>query len=327
MNCLVTGATGFIGGFLTKKLLHSGHEVRILRRKNSDLSELQDLPLKQAIGDITNLESLCLAVEGVHCVFHLAGKIAYSKRERASMEAINVQGTKNVLQACREKGIQKLVHISSVVAVGSGFNQEALLNEKSPYNMKKFDLGYFETKKAAEDLVIKECRDRDFDAVIVNPSVVYGPGDVRKSSRKLPLKIAKGEFPFYSMGGISVAYVEDVVEGICQAWKKGRKGERYILGGENLKLKEVFDLIATETGVHPPRFCLPSSWLFFLGAFGDFIEKTGRHFFVNSELAKVVTLFHWFDSSKAKRELGFQSRSAKHAISMSVKWMKEQNLL
>lgn len=327
MECLVTGATGFIGGFLTKKLLHQKHKVKILRRKNSDISELKKLPIEHCIGDITDLESLRNALTGVHSVFHLAGKISYSKLERTSMENINVQGTENILQACKEKKIQRLVHVSSVAAVGSGLKQDEILNENSAYNTAAFQLGYSETKKAGEDRVIQESKKGNIDAVIVNPSVVYGPSDVRKSSRQVPLKIARGKFLFYTQGGISLAYIEDVVEGLYQAWKKGRTAERYILGGENVTLKATFQMIAKEAHVPPPRIYLPPTLLRMLGLWGDVLEKKGLKCFVNSEQARVVTLFHWFDSSKAKKELGFESRPAKYAISQSVKWMREKGLL
>ena len=327
MEFLITGGTGFIGSWLIKRLLASGYRLRVLRRKKSDLTEIKDLPLDHFIGDITDLESVKKAARGVHSVFHLAGKIAFSKSERDSMKRINVEGTRNVIQAVLSEKVQKLVHVSSVVAVGAGFNEHQILNEDSTYNMSAFNLGYFETKKEAEDLVLEAVKRESLQAVILNPSVVYGPGDVRKSSRKIPLKVAQGKFPFYSPGGFSLVYVEDVVEGIYRAWEKGRIGERYILGGENLKIKRIFELIAKEAQTSPPRFPIPQALLFLLGKCGDFFENFGLRFFLDSEQAKVSSLFHWFDSLKAKKELEFQPKPAKFAISKSVKWMRDQGLL
>lgn len=327
MKLLVTGATGFIGSWVTKKLSSLGHSVRILRRKESDTSEIEDLSIEHCIGDILDFESLNQAMKGVDSVFHLAGKIAYSRKERASMQNINVKGTKNVITACQFQNIRKLLHVSSVVTIGASFEGKEILNENSPYNLKNVHFSYSETKKEAEDLVLEAVKKNTLNAIVVNPGVVYGPGDVRKSSRKVPLKVARGEFPFYAPGGLSIAYIEDVVDGILKAWENGKKGERYILAGENLKIKKVFELISKESGVSPPRWLIPSFILKPLSFTGDLMEKVNLKYFVNSEQALVSSLFHWFDSSKAKKELGYQSRSADYAIAQSVKWMKDQNLL
>lgn len=327
MKVLVTGANGFLGSWLTRALVQQGHEVYALVRAQSDLSELDGVDCNYVFGDVTDLESLYKSFSGIDTVFHLAGLIAYKKSDRGRMEKVNVFGTENVIEACLTKGVRKLVYVSSVVAVGAGFNRTQVLNEDSPYNVSKLDLGYFETKHAAEKLVVEAFKNKGLDCVIVNPSTIYGEGDAKKGSRKTQLKVAQGKFKFYTSGGVSVVAVEDVVSAIISAWTKGRSGERYILAGDNITIKELFQYIAEEAGVPAPTKKIPRAVIFTLGRVGDLMESIGMKGSLSTENAWTATMFHWFDNSKAKKELGFNPRPAREAIRSSVKWMKENGLL
>lgn len=324
---LVTGANGFLGSWVVRRLLEEGHQVYSLVRKTSDLSELQGVPTEYLYGDVTDLHSLLASFEGIDTVFHLAGLIAYKRSERAMMEKVNVEGTSNVIEAVRARNVRKLVHLSSVVAVGAGFSPNQVLNEDSPFNVSHLDLGYFETKRKAEALVKEACNKNRLDAVILNPSTIYGPGDARKGSRKTQLKVAQGKFKYYTSGGVNVVAIQDAVDGIISAWKQGRTGERYILAGENLLIKDLFAMIAQEAGQKPPQKLLPSPVLHTLGIAGDFLSVLGFKSPISQENAWTSTLYHWFDSSKAQRELNFKPRPAQEAISQSVQWIKDNGLL
>ena len=324
---LVTGANGFLGSWLLKRLIAENHTCVVLHRKTSDLSEIAGLSFESKLGDVLDYESLKSAVFDCDTVFHLAGLIAYRRSERPMMDKVNVQGTVNVLRACKEQGIRRLVHVSSVVAVGASFDGRVPLNERSNYNLSHLDLGYFETKLKAEICVMNAARDQGLDAVIVNPSTIYGPGDARKGTRRTQLKVAQGRFPFYASGGVNVVDVRDVVDGIVAAWSFGKKGERYILCGENITILQLFRWIATEAGVKPPWILVPRWILQLVGGFGDFLEKFGLRGPMSRENAWTFTLYHWFDSSKARRELGFKPRPAAEAVRQSVHWMKEVGLL
>ncbi len=324
---LVTGANGFLGSWVVRRLAQEGHQVFSLVRKTSDLSELEGAKTEYLYGDVTDLKSLMVAFQGMDAVFHLAGLIAYKKSDRAQMEKVNVQGTANVIEACLATKVPRLVHLSSVVAVGAGFNASQVLNENSEYNIAHLDLGYFETKRQAELLVLDAVKNKGLNAVILNPATIYGPGDARKGSRKTQLKVAQGKFKYYTSGGVNVVSVEDTVDGIISAWKKGRTGERYILAGENLLIKDLFAMIAKEAGQPPPQKLLPSWVLHGLGIFGDLMSSLGFKSPISRENAWTSTMFHWFDSSKAQRELDFKPRPAQIAISQSVKWIKENGLL
>ncbi|MBX9767782.1 MAG: NAD-dependent epimerase/dehydratase family protein, partial [Bdellovibrionales bacterium] len=173
---LITGANGFLGSWLLKKLIEEGHDCLVLHRATSDLSEIDGLPYKSRVGDILDYNSLKAAAEGCDTIFHLAGLIAYRRVDRPMMDKVNVQGTVNVVRACKEMGVRRLVHVSSVVALGASFDGRLPLNEKSQFNLAHLNLGYFETKRKAEVCVLNAAHDQGLDAVVVNPSTIYGPG-------------------------------------------------------------------------------------------------------------------------------------------------------
>jgi dihydroflavonol-4-reductase len=223
--------------------------------------------------------------------------------------------------------VRKLVYLSSVVAVGAGYTPDQVMTEASEYNIHDLDLGYFETKHEAEKIVKKACDRGEIDAVMLNPSTIYGAGDAKKGSRKMQIKVAQGKLKFYTSGGVNVVAAEDVVAGIISAWKKGRTGERYILCGENMLIKDLFKMIAEEAGVKPPDKLMPDSVLHIVGAIGDTMEKVGLKGPLSRENAYTATMYHWFDCAKAKQELDFNPRPAREAIHNSVQWMRDHGLL
>jgi dihydroflavonol-4-reductase len=326
MRVLITGGTGFVGSWLVKRLVEEGMQVRLLHRPNSSLAEVEGFRFESAHGDVTDLDSVVDACTDIDTVFHLAGVVGYAPSLRGLMDKVNVGGTANVVEACRRKRVRRLVHMSSVVAIGASFKPQ-LLHENSPYMIGNLDLGYFETKRLAEEKVREAARRGEVDAVMVNPSTVYGPGDAKKGSRKVQVKVARGKFPFYPSGGASIVSVHDVVDGIIKAWRIGRTGERYILSGENLYIRDLFRKIAKLGGVRPPWIPLPRPVALAMGRVGDRLESMGKKTPINTENAWTSSLFHWFDSSKAKIELGFQASSADQALAESVNWMKENGYL
>lgn len=321
MRTLVTGANGFLGSWLCERLQADGHDVTALVRKNSDLSELAGLKINYVFGDVTDLESLKSAFQQQDQIYHLAGVVAYKKSDRAKMDLVNIEGTKNVVTVCEEYKIEKLLHLSSVVAIGASFT-ETVLTENSPYEIGNLNLGYFETKRIAEQIVIEKARSGKINAVCVNPGTIYGPGDAKKGSRKTQLKVAQGKFPFYTSGGVNVVAVNDVIDGIVNAVEYGKNGERYILGADNLTIKNLFEIIADCAGVKAPRFKIPTAVLHAMGFIGDTFGLG-----ISQENAYTASMFHWFDATKAKNELQFKPSSSIGAIESSVRWMKDNGYL
>ncbi len=328
MAVLVTGASGFVGSWLVRRLIESGERVHVLHRTSSRLDDLEGLDFASRIGDVTDFESVRTACLDVDTVFHLAGVVGYSRAMREQMERANVQGTKNVVEALQKtlKTPPKLVYMSSVVAVGASFDGKPM-NENSPFNVSHLDLGYFETKKAAEDVVRSACHKGKIEATILNPSTIYGATDAKKGSRKTQVKVAQGKLPFYTAGGVSVVSVHDVVTAVMTAREKGRNGERYILSGENITIHDLFSRIAQLAGVQPPRILLPNPVVKALGKTGDLLEKIGMKGPLNTESAWTAVLFHWFDHSKATQELGFSPRPTQEALKESVDWMRRNGML
>lgn len=326
MKVLVTGANGFLGSWLTRRLLEEGYKVSALVRKNSDLSELADTRPNYVYGDVTDLNSLTSTFKNQEVIFHLAGVIAYKSSERNLMEKVNVGGTRNVLTACQNLNIPKLLHLSSVVAIGSSF-EPTVLNENSSYNIHNLNLGYFETKKKAEDLVLNAAKENKIHAVCVNPSTIYGFGDAKKGSRKMQVKVAQGKLPFYTSGGVNVVAVEDVVNGILLAIKKGKNAERYILASENITIQKLFESIASFANEKPPHIKLPNWALHTMGFVGDSLNHFGIKGGLSRENAYTASMYHWFSCEKAKTELGFTPRPSIEAIENSVRWMKDHGYL
>lgn len=312
MRVLVTGSSGFVGGALVRYLVKQGLDVRTFNRPE---------------GNILDFNSIIKACDGVDSVFHLAGVVAYTRSLRKVMDDVNIRGTQNIINACVQKKIRRLLHFSSVAAVGASIDGKTLLNENSEFNLHHLNLGYFESKYAAEQLVVRAVKLDQLDAVIVNPATIYGPEDAKKGSRSIQLKVARGKFPFYPPGGVNVISIEDVVAATYQAWQIGRTGERYVLSGENLLIKDVFQNIAKIAGVHAPKIPLPRSLLLATGKVGDYLESIGKNSSINSENAWASVLFHWFDNTKAKQELGLNPKPAMFALEESVNWMKANKLL
>lgn len=322
-KALITGATGFIGKHLAKTLCSQGVSVTALVRNPKSCEDLLKIGVQLATGDVTDSLSLLNAIEGKDIVYHLAGQIAYKSSERASMENVNVKGTQKVMDACVTHNTPKVIHMSSVVAIGASFDK-SILNEESPYNIAHLNLGYFQTKHDAEIIAKTAHSHNGLNVFILNPSTVYGAGDATKGSRSVQRKVAAGKFPFYTPGGVNVVHVDDVIYCLQNVHTRGKPGERYIVGGENLTIQEVFKIIAQVSGVEAPKIGLPKSALKMLGWIGDnLLEPLGIKGPLSSETASTSSMYHWFSNEKAKKELGLKPTPAEKAIRESVQWMMD----
>lgn len=326
MKVLVTGANGFLGSWLVNRLVQDGHEVSVLIRKKPHPDSSLPRGVKVFLGDITQPPTLSSAIKEQEQIYHLAGLVAYSKEARDALFRINAQGTENILKQASIYKVQRIIVASSVVAVGASFQAETL-NEDSLYALDSYHMSYHESKREMERIFKKYIQEGKVDGVIVNPSTIYGAGDASKPSRSTQIKVAQGRLHFYPPGGVSVVAVEDVVDGMIKAMEKGRSGERYILAGENLTLKDVFKMIASCAGVEPPRLPLPSFIFKGLACVDESLHRLGRSGPLPSERALAAMMYHWYDSSKAIKELGFVHRPAIEAIASSVEWMKANHVL
>lgn len=266
MRALVTGASGFLGSCLCRALCARGDDVVALHRATSVLKGLEGLPVQRVIGDILDPASLAPALEGVEVVFHTAAPMRPEADGRTSVEAHAI-GTRNVLSAAAQARVRCVIHTSSVAALGvpngppsTPAAQAPLLDETHVWNYVPDRWPYAYAKHISE-LEVLSAVEHGLDAVIVNPSVVVGAGDWYRTRRSLIAHMARGGFVPRLPGGLNVVHIEDVIAGHLAALERGRRGERYILGGENLSLSALVSLTAEAVGRPAPRLSLPL-WTF-----------------------------------------------------------------
>ncbi|MCS7012358.1 MAG: SDR family oxidoreductase [Chloroherpetonaceae bacterium] len=333
MNILVTGATGFIGAAVARKLVQRGEQVTLLVRNPHKLYAVEDILSSVEIryGDVTDLPSLITATKGITHIYHCAGKAYIGPKREAELYAINVQGTKNLLQAAAYNDVQRIVYTSSVSAIGiTGTKQPA--DESQRWNLDTLNVPYYTSKHLAEEAV-REAAQKGQDCVIVNPSYVFGAGDINFHAGQLIRDLYYHKVPVYPTGGVCVADVEDVAEGHLAAMEKGQRGERYILGGENLTYKQIFDIICRVVGA--PKVLVPLSESI-VKIFVALTEKARRlrriTALANREILISATKFFYFTSQKAISELGFSNaRSVGDAfvetIARAFSWYRAHRLI
>jgi dihydroflavonol-4-reductase len=316
---LVTGATGFIGANLVEALAQRGWQVRALHRASSSLKALEGLAYKSAIGDVTEPASLAAAMQGVDVVFHVAAVADYWRSDPHRLMQVNVEGTRNVLRAAREAGVQRVVFTSSCAALGQPAFGQAL-DERAQFNLRAEAFPYGYSKHLAEQVCLDFAR-AGLDVVIVNPAVVFGPRDVNLMSGSLVVEAARRGLPFAPPGGVSAIDVADVCAGHIAAAERGRTGERYVLTAENLTYAQLFALLAEVVGRPRPRLILPR-WVFRLGApvVGWARSRLGLRLPVSSEQVRFAAETFWFNADKARCELGLRPRPVREAIQRAYDW-------
>ncbi len=329
MHVAITGATGLVGTNLVAALNRAGHSVRATRRATSDVSALADMQVEWVTASLADPIALRDAFEGAQWVFHCAAAVSIRRRIEPWIVEANVDGTRNVIDACRAAGVARLVHCSSTVAVGLGADGRPA-DEDTRWNLDSagLDDAYAITKRRAEALVRAETA-RGLDAVIVNPGYMFGPYDSHPSSGRLILEVVQRAVPGYSSGRNCFVDVRDVVGGMLAAAEHGRTGERYILGGHNLGYAEIFRRIAEVAGTRPIARAIPR-WLAALPArFGDLTERvTGREPLLNSNtVAWGYAPDFVFSSEKARRELGYAPGPIEDAIAAALAWFREAGMV
>lgn len=324
-HVLITGGTGFLGTNLAEALQRRGCHVRILRRRTSDLRALVGIDVEHVIGDVRDPASLKAAVRSCDTVFHTAAIVKFWKARWKEQLQVNVDGTRNVVRASLTEGVDRLLHVSSIAALGHPQDQLPA-DEETPYNWAETP-GYKYSKRLAE-LEVLEGVKKGLNAVIVNPSVIIGERDIYFHGGSLLKNVKKGTTLFYVDGGMNVVYVGDVVKGIISAALEGRRGERYILGGVNLTTREVFARTANLIGGRAPIARIPLPLLRTVtrlveGAFA----LLGKEPPVTMDLMVHAGIYNWYSSAKAERELGYTITPFDETILAADKWYRENGML
>lgn len=331
MKVLVTGSTGFIGAHLCRALISKGCQVRAFHRASSARRLLDGLPVEHAIGDLTRPETLQAALAGMDVVFHTAALLG-GREEPGKMYAVTVEGTRFLIQAALQAGIKRMVHTSSVAALGVPeriqFNvaDQALLNENHTWNYRPDYWPYGYAKYLAE-LEIQKAITQGLDAVIVNPALVIGAGDIYRQNSSIIVQVARQRLPALIDGGINLVHIDDVVAGHLAALERGRCGERYILGGENLTHIQVVHKIAKIVGVKAPRMVLPTGLVRKIAGISWMVQP-----FLDTPLAvrqlHLAGLYFYYDTSKARVKLGLtEPKPSDHAIEEAYAWFIKSGAL
>ncbi len=323
MRALVTGSTGFIGSHLCRALLAAGYRVRAFHRPQSSLALIADLPLEHALGDLTDPLSLQAALQNVDVVFHTASKVDYWRGNNV-MYPVTVGGTRHILNAAAQAGVQRLIYTSSVAALGLP-QQPGLMDETHFWDGRAPWWRYGHAKHLAEEEV-RQAAARGLGAVIVNPAMVLGPGDINRISGELIVQAARRWLPVSLPGSMNVIHIDDAVRGHLLALEGGLSGQRYILGGQNIAYFEMMAQTAAIVGRRPPRWTLPAGLLPHLAAPLDWLSRRVR-LPINGDLLRLAGLPMTYSTQKAQRELGFRAEKSVAAIRETYDWYRANGVI
>jgi dihydroflavonol-4-reductase len=326
MQTLVTGATGFVGSNVASALAARGDRVRVLHRATSRLDALAAVPVEYVTGDILDPESLGTAMQGCDLVFHVAAMSQYWRSNRETVYRVNVNGTRCVMQAALAACVQRVVHTSSVAALGYPADK-TLADESQVFSPDLRWFVYGHSKYLAE-LEVQNAIDQGLPGVIVNPGIVIGPGDLNFVSGSIIRASVKGQLRMVPPGGSNIVHVSDVVAGHLAAAERGRVGERYILGGENLSHWEAAETVAQVTGGPGPVLTMPRWSLAPLACLVDLFNRVHpAPPLVTGQQIRLGGQTFYVDNSKAVRELGLPQTSFRQAATDAYTWYREHGLL
>ena len=328
MTVLVTGGTGFVGSAVARRLLDAGLEVRALARPTANLANLEGLPIEIVTGDLLDVDSLDRALKGCKALFHVAADYRLWLPNPAEIYECNVAGTRNLLLAAMDAGVERVVYTSSVATLGINPGG-APSNEETPVSIADMIGHYKRSKFLAESEVNRLAAQEGIPVVTVNPSAPIGPRDIKPTpTGRMIVEAAAGRMPAYVETGLNVVHVDDVAEGHLRAYERGRVGERYVLGGTNMTLREILTDIAEITGRPPPRIRLPHSVAMPIAYVAETVAKvTGGEPVATRDSVRMAKKLMYYSSEKAKRELGFNPRPARAALADAVAWFREHGYL
>ncbi len=324
MTTLVTGAAGFVGSAVVRCLIDAGHDIRVLVRSSSNLSNLEGMPVEVARGDLTDAFSVKKAMNGCKFLFHVAADYRLWVPDPETMYRNNVQGTRNVMFEAVRSGVERVVYTSSVATLAPSSNGNSC-NEVSNGRFENMIGHYKRSKFIAENMVQRLVRECDLPAVIVSPSTPVGPRDIKPTATgRIILDAISGRMPAYVNTGLNVVHVNDVATGHMLALERGEIGERYILGGENMHLKEILDSLASIAGHASPRIRIPHSAAAVMACVSEGCAKIagGREPWVTLNGVKMARKYMFFSSGKAKQVLGYRPRPVREGLVDAVNWFR-----
>lgn len=319
---LVTGASGFVGSAVARALVARGDDVRVLLREGSSRKNIEGIDCRILIGDMRDVKAVTKAMEGVRHVFHVAADYRLWARDPTEIVRNNLEGARAVMEAARTAGVERIVYTSSVAALkpvaGRAVDETSRHDEETA-------IGAYKKSKLVAERLVERLAGEGLPVVIVSPSTPIGPRDIKPTpTGRIIVEAANGRMPAFVDTGLNLVHVDDVAQGHLLALDKGRIGENYILGGEDVRLRDMLALIAPLVGRKPPRVRLPRAPLYPL-AFGAeaFARMRGKEPFLTVDALKMSKYLMYFSSAKAKAELGFQARPFARGIEDAVSWFRQ----
>jgi len=324
MKTLVTGATGFVGSAVARQLIYAGHDVRVLTRPQSDRRNLEHLPVEIMEGDLRDIESLHRAVSGCINLFHVAADYRLWIPDPETTYDINVKGTRELILAAAKANVSRIIYTSSVATIGIN-EDERPADEETPSSLTQMVGHYKRSKYLAEQEVQQMTVQHNLPVVIVNPSTPIGPRDIKPTpTGRIVLDTLCGRMPAYVDTGLNIVHVDDVAIGHLLAFESGKPGERYILGGDNMSLLQILEVIAGVTGQDPPHLRLPHNLVLPIAwMMEQWARISGHEPRTTVDGIRMAKKKMFYSSDKAIREFGYRSRPAHEAIKDAIDWFRQ----
>lgn len=320
---VVTGGTGFVGAVVVRRLVSAGHRVRVLARPGNPRQLLAGLPVETAEGDLGDTASLARCLKGCRLLFHVAAMYTLWAKDRRLFYEVNVEGTRRLLRGAAEAGVGRVVYTSTVGVLGIP-RDGSPGTEDTPVSLADMAGDYKRSKFLAEE-VARDYAGQGLPVVIVNPSAPIGAGDIKPTpTGRLVVDFLRGKMWAYLDTGLNLVDVEDVAAGHLLAAERGRVGERYILGGRNLALREIFEILGRIAGMRPPRLKLSAAAILPIAHLSEWIADhlTGRPPRVAVDAVRMARKPMFFDPGKAVRKLGMPQTPVEHALARAVQWFR-----
>ncbi|HTZ97515.1 MAG TPA: hopanoid-associated sugar epimerase [Terriglobales bacterium] len=324
MLAFVTGATGFVGSHVARALADQGTDVRLLVRASSDLRNIEDLKAERVVGDLRDPASIEKGMQGCDVVFHVAADYRLWVRDPNEMYRANVEGTRAILDAARKNRVQRVVYTSSVATMGFTGNGHPA-DENSPVSLANMIGPYKRSKFMAEQVAMDAAR-AGMDVVVVNPTTPVGERDIKPTpTGRIVVDFLKKKFPAYVDTGLNLVDVAECARGHIAALEKGKSGERYILGGENLTLKQILDKLAAITGLPSPKVKVPYVVALVTGVVDEVVtgRMLGREPRATIDAVRMGRKKMFVTSAKAEKQLGWRSLSVDNALCRAVAWFRQ----
>lgn len=323
MLVFVTGATGFVGSHVARVLAENGADLRLLVRSSSNRKNLEGLNAEQVVGDLRDPASLEKSISGCDALFHVAADYRLWVRDPDEMYRANVEGTRALLEASRKNGVRRIVYTSSVATMGFRSNGHPA-DENSPVSLENMIGPYKRSKFMAEQVAIEAGR-KGMDVVVVNPTTPIGDRDIKPTpTGRIVVDFLKKKFPAYVDTGLNLVDVEECAHGHVAAFEKGKSGERYILGGENLTLKQILDKLGAITGLPSPKIKVPYVMALATGVVDELVtgRLLGKEPRATIDAVRMGRKKMFVTSAKSARELGWKSGPVDGALGRAVQWFQ-----